>query len=107
HSGGSIKRSLDKCYRNGERGGSWRDVLPMYLDGAKEARRVLVDGGLLILKTQDTVVNHRQFYLHAHLLDLPGFLAEDLFVVVQRGRPLMSGKWKRQYHARKNHSYFL
>lgn len=107
HSGGSIKRSLDSCYRNGERGGSWRDILPMYLAGSAEAWRLLRVGGVLILKVQDTVVNHRQFFLHAELLSVPGFDCEDLFVLVQPGKPLMSSRWKRQYHARKNHSYFI
>jgi hypothetical protein len=107
HSGGSIKHSLDKGYRNNQRDGGWRGVLPLYRDCAKEALRVLRVGGILIVKCQDTVVNHKQSWLHVDILNLPGYLAEDLFVVVQRSVPLMTGHWKKQYHARKNHSYFV
>lgn len=39
-------------------------------------------------------------------LDKIGFVIEDLFVVVRRGKPGVS-RWLRQAHARKNHSYFL
>ena len=35
-----------------------------------------------------------------------GFVAEDLFVVVRKGKPGVS-RLLRQAHARKNHSYFL
>lgn len=107
HSGNSVKESLDRCYKNNGKAQTWRDLIPLYREVAAEAHRVLKPSGILICKTQDTVVNHRQLFVHVELLSLPGYICEDLFVLIQKSRPLMSGKWTKQFHARKNHSYFV
>lgn len=121
HWSGSIKESINKCYNNNrptmqyahaERTGNggikkWQDVLELYRDASREALRVLRPQGILILKTQDTVACGKQRWFHAWLLELEGFLCEDLFVLMQSSIPAMDTKWKRQYHARKNHSFFI
>ncbi len=91
-------------------GGRWHQaVLDLYLAAAAEARRVLRDHGILIVKCQDEVSANRQELTHvqivAGLAEL-GFYARDLFVLVRPNRPGVA-RLLRQVHARKNHSYFL
>lgn len=109
---GSIKESISKGYAlNGEKGGALlttqNDVLQLYFDGIKEAHRVLKKHGFLVIKTKDVIQSGKQFWMHSKLLELEGFIAEDLFVLTQTTIPAMDPKWKSQQHARKNHSYFL
>ena len=91
-------------------GGRWHQaVLDLYLDAAREARRVLRDHGILIVKCQDEVSANRQELTHVQIvagLAALGFYARDLFVLVRSNRPGVA-RLLRQVHARKNHSYFL
>jgi hypothetical protein len=91
-------------------GGRWHQaVLDLYLAAAAEARRVLRDHGILIVKCQDEVSANRQELTHVQIitgLAELGFYARDLFVLVRLGRPGVA-RLLRQVHARKNHSYFL
>ncbi len=84
-------------------------VLDLYLAAAVEARRVLRDHGIFIVKCQDEVSANRQELTHVQLLtgfaEL-GFYARDLFVLVRSSRAGVARLLK-QVHARKNHSYFL
>ncbi|MFO0955935.1 MAG: DNA methyltransferase [Isosphaeraceae bacterium] len=96
---------------NGNGGGSkyHEAVLELYADAGREARRVLRDQGIYIVKCQDEVCANRQRLTHVEIIqDLAtaGFLAEDLFVVMRLNNPGVS-RVLRQVHARKNHSYFL
>ncbi|MCB0200293.1 MAG: site-specific DNA-methyltransferase [Caldilineae bacterium] len=84
-------------------------VLDLYFTAAKEAWRVLREGGVYIVKCQDEVCANRQRLTHVEIineLEQFGFVTEDLFVVVRRGKPGVS-RMLTQAHARKNHSYFL
>jgi hypothetical protein len=84
-------------------------VLSLYVEAAREAHRVLRDGGILIVKCQDEVSANRQHLTHVEIINeyaAMGFHAKDLFVLVRTNRPGVS-RMKRQVHARKNHSYFL
>ncbi|MBK1661992.1 site-specific DNA-methyltransferase [Paracraurococcus ruber] len=96
--------------RAGPGGGRWHQaVLDLYLDAAREARRVLRDHGILIVKCQDEVSANRQELTHVQIvtgLAAMGFYARDLFVLVRPNRPGVARLLK-QVHARKNHSYFL
>lgn len=91
-------------------GGRWHQaVLDLYLAAAAEARRVLRDHGILIVKCQDEVSANRQELTHVQIvagLAGLGFYARDLFVLVRSNRPGVA-RLLRQVHARKNHSYFL
>jgi len=88
----------------------WHDaVLALYLDAGAEARRVLRNHGVFVVKCQDEVSANRQRLTHVELINafgLAGFYCKDLFVVVRPNRPAVS-RLVRQEHARKNHSYFL
>lgn len=75
----------------------------LYLDGATEARRILKKDGFLVLKTQDDAT----FFKHVLLMNIEGFICEDLFVVINPQPPIWDPRWKVQHHARKNHSYFI
>jgi hypothetical protein len=84
-------------------------VLDLYFTAAKEAWRVLRDGGIYIVKCQDEVCANQQRLTHVELiieLQGYGFVTEDLFVVMRNGKPGVS-RMLIQAHARKNHSYFL
>lgn len=84
-------------------------VLDLYFSAAKEAWRVLRDGGIYIVKCQDEVCANRQRLTHLEIINELqgyGFVAEDLFVVVRKGKPGVS-RVIAQAHARKNHSYFV
>ena len=84
-------------------------VLDLYFEAAKEAYRVLRHGGVYIVKCADEVCANQQRLTHVEIiieLNRYGFITEDLFVLVQNGKPGVSRMLK-QVHARKNHSYFL
>ncbi len=84
-------------------------VLELYLRAGAEARRVLRNHGVLIVKCQDEVSANRQRLTHVELINAfsaEGFYCKDLFVVVRPNKPGVS-RLVRQEHARKNHSYFL
>jgi hypothetical protein len=105
--------ALRGYYSSGQEGkptGRWHQaVLDLYLDAAAEARRVLRDHGILIVKCQDEVSANRQELTHVQIitgLAGLGFYARDLFVLVRANRPGVARLLK-QVHARKNHSYFL
>ena len=85
-------------------------VLDLYYRSAREARRVLKKGGIYIVKCQDEVCANRQRLTHVEItveLEKYGFIVEDLFVVMRTNKPGVSRIKNRQYHARKNHSYFM
>ena len=84
-------------------------VLALYLAAGREARRVLRDGGIFIVKCADEVCANKQRFTHVELineLSKMDFIPEDLFVLVRNNKPGVSRILK-QVHARKNHSYFL
>lgn len=84
-------------------------VLDLYFRSAKEAWRVLKEEGIYIVKCQDEVCTNRQRLTHLEItmeFEKYGFITEDLFVVMRKNRPGVS-RIKKQYHARKNHSYFM
>ncbi|MFH1730208.1 MAG: site-specific DNA-methyltransferase [Planctomycetota bacterium] len=88
----------------------WHDaVLELYVRAAVEAKRVLKQKGVLIVKCQDEVSAGIQRMTHVEIiLNLMrlGYYAKDIFVMVRRNRPGVTRVVK-QLHARKNHSYFL
>lgn len=83
-------------------------VLDLYLKAGDEARRVLRDFGVFIVKCQDEVSANTQRLTHVELINAwaRDFYCKDLFVVVRPNRPGIA-RLVTQEHARKNHSYFL
>lgn len=87
----------------------WHDaVLDLYLKAGKEAKRVLRNYGVFIVKCQDEVSANRQRLTHVELINAweDDFYCKDLFVVTRPNKPGIVRVLK-QEHARKNHSYFL
>jgi len=85
-------------------------VLDLYFRSAREAWRVLKEDGLYIVKCQDEVCTNRQRLTHLEItveFQKYGFVVEDLFVVIRNNKPGVSRLKAKQYHARKNHSYFM
>lgn len=107
-------QNFEHYYRNNGTGNNGNKkyheaVLDLYFEAAKEAKRVLRDGGLLIVKCQDEVCAGRQRLTHVELITEYagyGYIAEDCFVLIRKNLPGVSRILK-QLHARKNHSYFL
>lgn len=84
-------------------------VTDLYFKAGLEAKRVLKDNGVFIVKCQDEVSANRQNLTHVEIIneyEKNGFYTKDLFVVVRQNKPAIS-RLKTQKHARKNHSYFL
>jgi DNA methylase len=84
-------------------------VLDLYYKAGREAKRVLRDNGILIVKCQDEVSANRQNLTHVEIIneyEKCDFYTKDLFVVMRQNKPGVS-RLKKQVHARKNHSYFL
>src|SRR5256885_17178594 len=112
--GGGTHAAFREHYSNGEAveesSPKWHAaVLDLYFKAAREARRVLKNQGVLIVKCQDEVSANRQNLTHVEIIneyEKMGFYTKDLFVVVRQNQPGVS-RLKKQVHARKNHSYFL
>jgi hypothetical protein len=75
--------------------------------GMLEARRVLKSGGYLFVKCMDQIMGGKQQRQHIHIwrfaIEVLGMLDVDLFVLVQKGKPIMRHKY--QLHSRKNQSF--
>lgn len=98
---------LDGNYRVGDAPKNIQGVIDLYLDGAREAHRVLRVGGFLVVKCQDTIQDGKQVWVHSLLseaIEDMGFALKDLAVVV--GQPKRV-RWPVQKHLDKTHSYFL
>lgn len=111
--GAGTHAAFRSFYSNGteqHRTAKWHGaVTELYFDAGLEARRVLRDHGVFIVKCQDEVSANRQWLTHVEIInhyEKLGFYAKDLFVVVRVNRAGVSRLMK-QVHARKNHSYFL
>lgn len=111
--GGGAFAAFRQYYSNGDEvshGPKWHGaVTDLYYRAGAEARRVLRDHGVMIVKCQDEVSANRQWLTHVEIINHYeglGFYAKDLFVVVRSNKAGIT-RLKKQVHARKNHSYFL
>lgn len=87
-----------------------QDVLDLYEAAIREAARVTVPGGRLIVKCQDISFNHRLHLQHLDVLRFmtrSGFGLADLFVLLNQTRMPQPARTVRQERARRAHSYFL
>lgn len=88
---------------------SYADIIALYETGMAEAVRVLRDGGQLWVKCKDTLASERQRWSHITIFELAdklGLYARDLFLLVPPApSSVTTGRWARQIHARKVHSY--
>lgn len=83
-------------------------LFDFYTDALIEMYRVLKPKGVLILKIQPVVGCGKQHGTHFHCANVAtklGFYFKDEFILVAKHR-VISGKIKKQQHARKYHCYF-
>ena len=85
------------------------DLWTWYSESLEEMHRVLENKGKLVFKCQDTVNSGKQYFSHVYIINEAeriGFYMKDLFVLLAKSR-IVGKNHKKQYHARKYHSYFL
>lgn len=92
--------------------GYWRydELEAHYRATLKEAGRVLANDGILVMKCQDIVHNHRLHPTHAWAIDWAadaGLRLKDLYVLGANHRLPSPNRAGTQKHARIFHSYFL
>lgn len=88
---------------------TYADIMQLYEDGMTEANRVLRDGGQVWVKCKDSLASERQRWSHITIFGIAaelGMYPRDLFLLVDATSPTVTtGRWARQLHARKVHSY--
>lgn len=80
-----------------------------YWAALEEFYRILLPGGIAVVKCQDVVSSGKNYWSHFEIEQAArkiGFEQLDLFVLGRKS-VLMSPNMQRQKHARKNHSFFL
>lgn len=92
--------------------GYWRydELEDDYRASITEFARVVRPGGMLVVKCQDIVHNHRLHLTHQRVLEMAAAVAFrplDLFVLTAGHRLPSPNRAGRQRHARIHHSYFL
>lgn len=82
-----------------------------YYNTLVELYRICIKNGLVVMKTQDTVSGGKNHFTHVMIMNMAlkiGFYPRDLFILVAKMRiNSFGGKWNKQEHARKFHSYFI
>lgn len=87
-----------------------RELHRFYREALREAHRVLLNEGILIVKCQDKISSGKQYLSHVYLLNCAieqGFYPEDIFVLIAKSRLTADWQAKNQKHSRKFHSYFI
>lgn len=87
---------------------SWEELKSMYSDSLKEFYRILHSKGVLVFKCQDTVSGGKNHFTHCWVMNKAieiGYYPKDLFILMAKQR-MIGGNHKKQYHARKFHSYY-
>jgi len=86
-------------------------LLNNYYLTLSELYRICNQYGFVVVKCQDTISGGRQYLTHVNVINMGfqiGFYPKDLFILTNNVRlNSFGGKWKKQMHARKYHSYFL
>ena len=88
----------------------YEELKSNYFHTLKELYRITKDKGIVVMKCQDTVTGGKQYFTHVMVMNMAyylGFYPKDLIVLTNNVRiNSFGGKWKKQEHARKYHSYF-
>jgi hypothetical protein len=81
-----------------------------YYNTLKELFRVCEKGGFVVVKCQDTVSGGKNHFSHVMVMNMAlelGFYPKDMFILTAKMRiNSFGGRWAKQEHARKYHSYF-
>jgi tRNA G10 N-methylase Trm11 len=104
--GSSIIAKRFEGYRNFE------ELKSNYYNTLKELYRLTDTGGFVVMKCQDTVSGGKNHFTHLAVMNMAieiGFHPKDMFILLAKSRlsAFNGTKWKKQYHARKFHSYFM
>lgn len=89
---------------------SYADLSDHYSSTIDEASRVLRHGGVLVVKCQDIVHNHRLHPTHINVIEWgarAGMRLKDIFILMANHRMPSPNRAGSQKHARIFHSYFL
>lgn len=110
-----------KMYRENKEGSSiiakrfegyttYSKLIKNYYNTLKELSRICSKNGYIVFKCQDTVSGGKNHFTHAMIMNMAleiGLYPKDLFILVSKHRVnSFGGKWSKQEHARKHHSYF-
>lgn len=89
---------------------TYNDLKNNYYKTLKELYRICDDNGFVVFKCQDSVSGGLNYFTHAMVFNMAlefGFYPRDLFVLVAKMRiNSFGGKWNKQEHARKYHSFY-
>ncbi len=85
---------------------AYAELQAHYTKTIKEAYRVLGKKGILIVKCQDIIHNHKMHPTHINIMEWSSgmFRLKDLFILNAKSR---MGSNRKQQHARIYHSYFM
>lgn len=89
---------------------SWDELADHYQETISEVSRVLRPKGVLVVKCQDIIHNHRLHVTHQHVIEwaaMEGLRLVDLFVLAAKHRMPSPNRQGAQRHARIFHCYFL
>ena len=90
---------------------SYDKLIKNYYNTLKELSRVCSKNGYIVFKCQDTVSGGKNHFTHAMVMNMAleiGLYPKDLFILTSKHRiNSFGGKWSKQEHARKYHSYFI
>ena len=91
--------------------GYWHvdELIKHYQATLVEAARILKHKGIMVIKCQDIVHNHKLFCTHAHILNwaASSFRLKDLFIQAATHRMPAPNRKGTQKHARVYHSFWL
>ncbi len=89
---------------------NYAELKEHYYKTMKECHRILKEDGYLVLKCQDTVSSGKNHFTHCMVMQMAielGYRPMDMFVLLAKSRlTSFGGRWFKQFHARKYHSYF-
>lgn len=102
--GSSVIAKRFVCYT------TFTDLKRNYYRSLKELHRVCKNDGYVVFKCQDTVSGGKNHFTHNMVMEMAldlGFYPRDLFILTAKMRiNSFGGRWSKQHHARKYHSYF-
>lgn len=89
---------------------NYKSLKQMYAGTIRECHRVLEKDGILVVKCQDTVSGGKNHFTHCMVMDMAisaGLTPLDMFILMTKNvMNSFGGRWNKQIHARKHHSYF-
>ena len=92
--------------------GYWRydELMDHYRASLEEFSRVLKKRGVVVMKCQDIIHNHKMHPTHINAVSWAaeaGFRLKDLFILAKKHRMPRPNRKGPPKHARVHHSYFL